>query len=58
MHTNPILLLFLLLLFTFSPTLLEWAVQGGSDWYRPYLLWLCAIIIAAWAEWRRSRHGL
>ncbi len=50
MRINPILFLSLLLLLALSPLLLDWLTQGGSQWYRPYLLWLAVIIAAAWSQ--------
>ena len=51
MKISPALLLLLLVIFVFSPSIQEWVMQGGSAWYRPYLLWLIIIIFV----WRSAR---
>lgn len=48
MRISPALLLILLLIVIFAPTLQDWATQGGAQWYRPYLLWLVMIVCVAW----------
>jgi len=40
------LLLFLLLVYIFAPTLLSWVTHPEGDWYRPYFLWLLVVVIA------------
>jgi energy-coupling factor transporter transmembrane protein EcfT len=56
MRINPTLLLLLLLLFLFSPVLLEWITNSGNQWYRPYIVWLITILAFAWTEWKRGRR--
>lgn len=48
MRISPALLLILLLVVIFAPTLQDWATQGGTQWYRPYILWLVMIGFVAW----------
>ena len=54
MHINPTLLLLLLLIFIFSPSIQEWIISGGTTWYRPYLVWLTALIIYIWLQRNRG----
>jgi hypothetical protein len=48
MHISPSLLLLTFIVFLFFPALQEWMTQGGTAWYRPYLLWLAIIILVQW----------
>lgn len=49
MRISPTLLLLLLLIFIFSPSIHAWVTYGGSEWYRPYLMWLAVIAFTAWS---------
>ncbi len=49
MNINPTLLLLMLVTFVFTPSIQEWVTQGGTAWYRPYILWLGAIILVWWS---------
>ncbi|WP_185233105.1 hypothetical protein [Teredinibacter franksiae] len=40
------LLLLLLVVYIFSPTLFDWVMNPGGGWYRPYLIWLLVIVVA------------
>ena len=40
--------------FTFIPTIEEWVTRSGTDWYRPYQVWLLIIVAAYWNQ--RSRY--
>jgi hypothetical protein len=52
MHISPSLLLLTFIIFLFFPPLQEWMIQGGTAWYRPYLLWLATIILVWWGVQR------
>jgi len=45
MYLNRILLLVLVLLYVFAPMMADWIAAGGTQWYRPHLIWL--LVIAA-----------
>jgi hypothetical protein len=57
MHISPTLLLLMLLLFVFTPSIQEWVTQGGTSWYRPYQLWLSAIIFIWWSIRRSEKRS-
>lgn len=42
---GPILLL-ILVIYIFAPTLIRWVMHPGVAWYRPYLVWLLVVLIA------------
>ena len=44
MYLNRILLLVLVLLYVFAPIMTDWVAAGGTQWYRPHIIW--AIVIA------------
>ncbi|MGK0498639.1 MAG: uncharacterized BrkB/YihY/UPF0761 family membrane protein [Oceanicoccus sp.] len=56
MRITPSLLLLLLLITVFAPSIQEWVTQGGTAWYRPYLLWLLVIAAAVWNVTRMQRR--
>ncbi|WP_101759152.1 hypothetical protein [Oceanicoccus sp. KOV_DT_Chl] len=55
MRINPTLLLLMLVIFVFAPSIQEWVTQGGTAWYRPYQLWLSTIIFVWWSVKRIER---
>ncbi len=56
MHISPALLLPMLVIFVFMPSIQEWVTQGGTTWYRPYQLWLVTIIFVWWSLRRSQRR--
>lgn len=57
MKTRP-LVLTLLALYIFSPTLFNWVINPNGAWYRPYIIWLVVIVIAYIWQGRRRQHEL
>lgn len=53
MYINRILLLVLMLLYVFGPLMGDWISAGGTQWYRPHLLWL-GVIAAVGLSMRRD----
>lgn len=58
MRISPTLLLMFLFIFVFAPSIQDWIMQGDTDWYRPYLVWLGVIIFTAWSVWRQQSNDL
>ena len=56
MHISPSLLLLLLVIFVFAPSIQEWVTQGGTAWYRPYQLWFITIVFVWWSIRRYERR--
>ena len=54
MYINRALLLLVGLLLIFYPSIEHWALGSAGTWYRPYQLWLMAVIAAYWNQ--RSRY--
>mgnify|MGYP000513006380 CR=1 FL=1 len=54
MRISPTLLLLMLVIFVFTPSIQEWVTQGGTAWYRPYLLWLATIVFVWWSVKRNE----
>jgi len=53
------LLLLILVVYIFSPTLLSWVMQPGSAWYRPFIIWALVIVVAfVLQQDRKSRNEL
>lgn len=57
MYLNRILLLVLVLLYVFAPVLNDWVEAGGTQWYRPQLIWLLVIAATVLLMYRDRRDG-
>lgn len=57
MKTRPLILL-MLALYIFSPTLFTWMIDPNGAWYRPYLIWIAAIIVAYYFQTRQKNNDL
>lgn len=57
MHINRVLLLFMILLFVFSPVIGTWISEAPALWYRPQLVWLGLISLVAMSIYREARRG-
>lgn len=55
MHIRPSHLLLMMLILIFAPTIQNWIVNGGSQWYRPHLIWLLVILYSFFSQ--RRHHG-
>ena len=56
-HQRPLLLL-MLIIYIFSPTLFSWVIAPNGVWYRPYLLWILVIIVAYIVQGRDNKHDI
>ncbi|MBU2986333.1 hypothetical protein [Saccharophagus degradans] len=52
------LLLLMLVVYIFSPTLFSWVVNPDGAWYRPYLIWVLVIIVAFFVQTRSKRNDV
>ncbi|MBP9034696.1 MAG: hypothetical protein KBG29_12425 [Pseudomonadales bacterium] len=57
MYLNRILLLVLVLLYVFAPMMTDWIAAGGTQWYRPHLIWLLVIATSALMLYRERKDG-
>ncbi|MCC6200444.1 MAG: hypothetical protein IT466_06705 [Moraxellaceae bacterium] len=48
MYIDRLVLLFIVGAYLLSPSIIEWWSDGGTAWYRPYLIWLGLIILSYW----------
>lgn len=55
MYVNRVLLLVLVLIFVLYPLAQDWIGGGGTQWYRPHLLWL-GVIVAVSLSMRLDRR--
>jgi hypothetical protein len=58
MYINRALLLLLALAFIFLPAIEQWLWAADAGWYRPFMLWLAAIVAAWWNQLRRHTDEL
>lgn len=52
------LLLLMLVVYIFSPTLFSWVVNPDGAWYRPYLIWVLVIVVAFFVQTRSKRNDI
>jgi hypothetical protein len=57
MYLNRILLLVLVLLYVFAPMMADWIAAGGTQWYRPHLIWMLVIAASALVLYREPGDG-
>lgn len=57
MNRQSPLLLLLLLAFVFSPALFSWVLSTDGTWYRPYIIWLCIVVIAYLTQKASVKHN-
>lgn len=57
MRTRPLILL-ILAVYIFSPTLFTWMVHPNGAWYRPYIIWAGVIVIAFLFQTRSRSNGI
>ena len=58
MYINRALLLMIGVAFIFYPAIEDWLLDGGSNWHRPYQLWLLVIIATYWNQRTRDTDEL
>ena len=56
MYINPTLLLLLALIFVFAPTIQDWVLNGGTAWYRPYIVWVLLLMFTWWSQRSRTQE--
>lgn len=58
MNKQRPLLLLVLVVYIFSPTLFSWVVNPDGAWYRPYLIWVLVIIVAFFVQTRSKNNDV
>lgn len=58
MYIDRLVLLFIAGAFLLSPAIIEWWSEGGTAWYRPYLIWLALIGLSFWVGRSRDLNDL
>lgn len=58
MYIDRLVLLFIAGAFLLSPAIIEWWSEGGTAWYRPYLIWLVLIGISFWIGKSRDLNDM
>ncbi len=54
MYIYRLVFLLILAIYVFSPVIMEWWIDPGKAWYRPFLIWAGLIGMAIWLEGRRD----
>lgn len=52
------LILIVLVIYIFSPTLFSWVVNPNGAWYRPYLIWLLVVFVAYILQGRKKSNDV
>lgn len=58
MNRQRPLLLMILVVYIFSPTIFSWVINPTGAWYRPYLIWLIVIAVAFTIQHRGKKHDV
>ena len=58
MYIDRLVLLFIAGAYLLSPAIIEWWSEGGTAWYRPYLIWLILIVLSFWIGKSRDLNDL
>lgn len=58
MYIYRLVFLLVLAIYIFSPNIMNWWIEPGSAWYRPFLIWLALVGLALWLEIRRDPNEL
>ncbi|WP_369600903.1 hypothetical protein AAIA72_13870 [Hahella sp. SMD15-11] len=58
MYIYRLVFLLILSIYTFSPVIMDWWIEPGSAWYRPYLIWAGLIGVAIWLDRLRDPNEL
>jgi hypothetical protein len=58
MYIDRLVLLFIAGAYLLSPAIIEWWSEGGTAWYRPYLIWLALIALSFWIGKSRDLNDL
>lgn len=58
MYIDRPVMLFIIGVYLLSPAIIEWWSDGGTTWYRPYLIWLVLIGLSYWIGKSRDLKNL
>jgi len=58
MNKQRPLLLIILLLYIFTPELVQWITATDGHWYRPFIVWLLVIFVAFLLQGKEKNHDL
>jgi len=57
MYIDRLILLLILGGFAFSPAIMQWWIEGGTAWYRPFMIWGLLIGLTYWITRSRDLDG-
>lgn len=57
MYIDRLILLFIVGAYVLSPALMQWWIDGGVIWYRPFLVWGLLIAVTYWIARSRDLDG-
>ncbi|MCY4045215.1 MAG: hypothetical protein OXE99_09055 [Cellvibrionales bacterium] len=55
MHIHRGILLVLVVIFIFSPTIQDWVSNNAGQWYRPFIVWAVVIGFAYLSQRRANK---
>ncbi len=58
MYIDRLVLLLVAGGFVLSPSIMQWWAEGGTSWYRPYLVWAILIALTFWITQSRDLDEL
>lgn len=58
MYIDRLVLTFIAAAYLLSPAIIEWWSLGGTEWVRPFAIWLGIILVSFWIAKSRDIHDL
>ncbi len=59
MNHQRLIILLLLIVYLFTPSLFTWIISPNGAWYRPYLFWMAVILVTfTFQMFRKKPHNL
>lgn len=58
MNKQRPLLIIILLIYIFTPSIFKWMISEDGHWYRPFIVWLVVIVAAFLLQLRRKNHDI
>ncbi|MFL0803703.1 MAG: hypothetical protein K6L81_08280 [Agarilytica sp.] len=58
MNKQRPLLIVILAIYIFTPSIFKWMIDADGHWYRPFIVWLAIIVLAYILQLKRSSHDI
>lgn len=55
MKNQRLLILSMLIVYIFSPTIFTWVINPEGSWYRPFIIWVLLVAVVFVIQMRRQQ---